>query len=719
MKPNIRKIIISVFIAFTSVALSLLIAQIQLIQRWENQAHDVLFRDFQKKNFIDEAVIIAIDQNSLDYFQNQFKILWPWPRDIYAAATEYLGYCEAKTITFDVIFSSPDIDRLNVEAEYADSLFAFQMKKNERVILASQMEDSTHFNIAPALDTFSVQFEYDIPSEIIKTYPRATLPIYKFQKSMAHPGAVNFFTDSDGICRKVPLIFKYNGKIYPYMALTAAFIYDDVKTVQFDNKSRCLISGNHCIPLNKDGFFNIYWYGPSGPGNTFKYTSFVQLLQSYIQWKSGEKPLIPSETFKNKAVFIGATAAGLLDLKTTPFSSIEPYPGVEIYATVFSNIIRDDFISRFPITLWIVISILLLFILSFIWQKIKIWLSAVISLVFFFLPLLTAVILFQNYKMFAPIVSSEIAILLSVIIVLVTNFFTEGREKRQVKKVFNRYLHPAVVETLTQNPEKLEMGGKEIEATVLFTDIQGFTGISEHFSPPEIVEFLNDYFEKVEQIIFNNNGMLDKYTGDGIMAIFGAPIENREHALFTCKAALEFNKLSSLKIETKNRSIPLITRIGINSGRFVVGNIGSSHRMDYTAIGDTVNLSARLEGVNKIYGTQNIISETTYGLVKDKFICRELDFIRVKGRDKPLRIYSVISKKEDLDNNTEKYLSMHKEVLELYRKRKFKLAAIAFEKLTKIRPDDPVAEVFHKRCQQLIINPELIDDKGVFNITIK
>jgi len=163
MKSNIRKVIISAFIAFTSVTISLLIAKIHLIQQWENQAHDILFRDFQRKNSIDEAVIIAIDQNSLDFFQNN-KTLWPWPRTFYAAALEYLNYCNAKTVVFDIIFSSPDIDRLNVEAVYADSVFAFQMKKNRNVILASQMEDSTHFNVAPALDTFSVQFEYDISS---------------------------------------------------------------------------------------------------------------------------------------------------------------------------------------------------------------------------------------------------------------------------------------------------------------------------------------------------------------------------------------------------------------------------------------------------------------------------------------------------------------------------------------------------------------------------
>jgi adenylate cyclase len=150
--------------------------------------------------------------------------------------------------------------------------------------------------------------------------------------------------------------------------------------------------------------------------------------------------------------------------------------------------------------------------------------------------------------------------------------------------------------------------------------------------------------------------MLDKYTGDGIMAIFGAPLETAEHAVMACNAALGFKKLSTLTIEAKHKSIPLITRLGINSGNFVVGNIGSSNRMDYTAIGDTVNLSARLEGVNKQYGTQNIISETTYALVKDRFICRELDLIRVKGREKPLAIYNVISANSDLTTESEKLL---------------------------------------------------------------
>lgn len=719
MAQTTRKIIISIAIAIVSVVISFGISQYSLIQRWEDQTNDILFRKFLPKNSINESVIIAIDQNSLDYFQNKFKILWPWPRDVYAAAIEYLNHCGAKVITLDILFNSPDIDRLNMQAKYADSVFAHQMRNSRRVILAVQLEDSTHIGNELAVDTFLVNPEFDVPTNITKGYPRASLPIPEFQEAVALPGVVNFFTDPDGVCRSVPLVFKYNEKIIPYMALASIVLYEKNLEVNYDITEKNLTIGHHSIPIDRDGFFNIYWYGSGGPGNTFSYVSFIQLIQSYLQWKSGDEQLLPIETFRDKAVFIGGTAAGLMDLKTTPFTPIEPYPGVEIYATIFSNIIRNDFVSKSHILIWGAISFFFLFILSLVWQKLKIWQSAIISLIFFSMPLLTAIFTFQKYKLFIPTITSEIAIILSIVSVLVVNYLTEGREKILVKKVFSRYLHPSVVEILTDQPEKVEMGGKETEATVLFTDIQGFTGISEHFNPQEIVHFLNNYFEKVEQIIFQSQGMLDKYTGDGIMAIFGAPVEDKNHAVFACNAALEFKNLSNLKIETEEHTIPLITRVGINSGRIIVGNIGSSSRMDYTAIGDTVNLSSRLEGVNKIYGTQNIVSQTTHEFVKDTFLCRELDYIRVKGRGEPLRIFTVVSKRKDSDNQLEEFLSLHKEALESYRKRDYKKATKIFKQLSTKDPGDQVAKVFLTRCKQLKKNPTLIDEQGVFNILVK
>ncbi len=713
-----KTLIVTILITAFCLLFSLLVWYSQLFYGWERQLRDLLFRNFNKEQHPTEAVIVAIDQNSLNFFQQQ-GILWPWPREMYGIATEYLHSCGARAIVYDIIFDSPDIDRLNSSAELSDSSFARQMQISGRVILAAQMQDSTHFASGFAITQFRHSFHYSVPDNLVREYPRITLPIAQFQCTMAHAGAVNFFTDTDGVCRRLPLLFRYDGRIIPYMALAATLLYANVDSVGFDTQQHALTVGTRQIPIDKDGFFNVYWYGRGGVNGAFKYIAFAQLIQDYLVRMNGETPAINPDIFKDKVVFIGATAAGLLDLKTTPMSTLEPFPGVEVYATIFSNIIRGDYIREASFWVWWLILGVVLALLVFFWQRLKVWQAALITLFIVVIPLLLALVLFQQYKLFFPAILSEVNILLSVLIVLSVNYLTEGREKRLIKKVFNRYLHPAVVETLTKNPEKLEMGGKEIIATVMFTDLQGFTGISELFTPPEIVQFLNQYFEKVAQIVFENNGMLDKYTGDGIMAVFGAPLETDQHALMACEAALGFKKLSALTINAKNQNIPLITRIGINSGNFVVGNIGSSSRMDYTAIGDTVNLSARLEGVNKIYGTQNIISESTYAFVKDHYLCRTLDYIRVKGRDKPLTIYSVIGRRDQVDESTLLLLELHEQALSLYRQNDFKAAAEAFSRLSEHFPTDPVAKVFQKRCFQLQQDANLIDADGVFNITVK
>ncbi|HCL00341.1 MAG TPA: hypothetical protein DHW42_09610 [Candidatus Marinimicrobia bacterium] len=719
MKKTTRKWLISLLIACSAVLLAMAGARLKLAESWENQVQDILYRNFQVERHPEEAVIIAIDQNSLDYFQNNLKLLWPWPREMYAVATEFLAHCGAKLIAYDIIFASPDIERLNVQAEYSDLRFARAMEQAGDVILAAQLEDSSHYDNESLVDSMKYSIYYDGPERLVRQYPGATLPIRLFQESMAMPGAVNYFAEDDGVCRKIPLLYRYENSLIAHMAFAATMLYTGEKGIVFDSLRHRLVVANRSIPVDRSGNFEIFWYGAGGPGQTFKYVSFAQLIDSYLALQNGETPLIPKDTFKDKAVFIGATAAGLLDLKTTPFSPIEPYPGVEIYATLFSNIIRNEYIAHFKDSVWILGAAFVLLLLGMCWQQLSILKSSILSLLVFLAPLIGSVWLFQSQLLIFPVVRSEIALILSVIAVLVLNYLTEGREKALVKKVFNRYLHPAVVENITREPGRIEMGGKEIEATVLFTDLQGFTGISELFTAHEIVQLLNDYFEKVENIIFRNNGMLDKYTGDGVMAIFGAPIESGNHAMQTCRAVIDFQKLSKMSIEKAGKRVQLITRVGVNSGNLIVGNIGSKNRMDYTAIGDTVNLSARLEGVNKLYGTQNIISESTYEYVKEQIACREIDYIRVKGRDKPLRIFSVIGDLELIDNEIRELLSIHSKALQKYRQREYSEAINIFSVLLKRKPDDAVAKVFIERCRQLIGNPELIDEKGIFNITVK
>jgi adenylate cyclase len=716
MNKNFRKLITAGGIGLAATLLAFLAFRSVLFERWEKQVQDLLFRNLSRGIHPADVVIVAIDQNSLDYFQNNSQLLWPWPRDIYGLTCDFLTEWGAKLIAFDIIFSSPDIDRLNVSADYADAFFAAAMRRSAKVILAVQMEDSSHISNE---SLFSSNLKYVGSEQLIWHYPNVTLPIAQFQQSMALPGAVNFFTDNDGICRRIPLLYDYRGNLVPYMALAAAAMYNGDTTIQGDSRSHQLILGERQIPIAEDGSFEIYWYGAGGPGNTFTYVSYAQLIHSYLQFQQGEVPEISPELFKNKAVFVGATAAGLLDLKTTPLSSLAPYPGVEIYATLFTNILRGDFIRHYRDGYWFLLATVVLILLCICWQYLKIRWATLISILAFLIPIAAGIGLFQLRMIFFPIVRSEIALVLSVIGVLVVNYLAEGREKAQVKKVFIRYLHPAVVENLTQDPGRIKMGGSEIEATVMFTDLQGFTSTSELYTPHEIVQFLNDYFEKIETIIFQHEGMLDKYTGDGVMAIFGAPLESAEHALKACRAIIDFRNLLKMEVEKAGKQVKLITRVGVNSGNLIVGNIGSRNRMDYTAIGDTVNLSARLEGVNKIYGSQNLISENTYNLVKDQILCREIDYIRVKGRDAPLKIFTVITEKEKADNEVLEFLSIHHEALEMYRQHKLEQAIISFSKLLQKYPADPVATVFISRCRMLLEDPHLIDEKGIFNITVK
>ena len=716
MKKNLRKLTTAFGIGLVAALLALIAFRLVLFERWEKQVQDLFFRNLRRGIHPAEVVIVAIDQNSLDYFQSNSQLLWPWPRDIYGLTTDFLTEWGAKLIAFDIIFSSPDIDRLNVSAEYADAFFSDAMRRSGKVILAVQMEDSSH--ISNEL-LFSSDLKYVGSEKLIRSYPNVTLPIAQFQRNMALPGAVNFLTDNDGVCRRIPMLYDYRRNLIPYMALSAAAIYTGAKTIQGDYQNNQLILGERQIPLDTDGSFEIYWYGAGGPGNTFTYVSYAQLIHAYLQLQQGEEPEIAPELFKNKAVFIGATAAGLLDLKTTPLSSLAPYPGVEIYATLFANILRGDFIRHYPNFYWVLSAVVVLILLCICWQYLKIWQAAIISLLVFLIPIAAGIWLFRSHMTFFPVVKSEIALILSVIAILIVNYLAEGREKAQVKKVFIRYLHPTVVENLTQDPSRIEMGGHEIEATVMFTDLQGFTTTSELYAPHEVVQFLNDYFEKIETIIFRHDGMLDKYTGDGVMAIFGAPLEASDHALQACRAIIDFRNLLKMAVEKAGKQVQLITRVGVNSGNLIVGNIGSKNRMDYTAIGDTVNLSARLEGVNKIYGSQNLISENTYNLVKDLILCREIDYIRVKGRDAPLKIFSVITEKEKADNEVLEFLSIHHEALEMYRQHRLEQAIDRFSKLVQKYPADPVAAVFSSRCRMLLENPNLIDEKGIFNITVK
>jgi adenylate cyclase len=312
--------------------------------------------------------------------------------------------------------------------------------------------------------------------------------------------------------------------------------------------------------------------------------------------------------------------------------------------------------------------------------------------------------LFYQRMLWIRIVGPDIVILTTFAISAVTNYATEGKQRRELRRAFNRYLSPQVVTEVLENNEQVELGGKTIEGTVYFSDIKNFTEISELLPPKEVVTLLNEYFSLAAAEILKRDAMLDKYIGDAVMAIFGAPISRTDHASVACLTALQVQLVLQTYYSDSSRAKQrpkFETRIGLNTGKMVVGNIGSATRLDYTAIGDTVNLASRLEGVNKIFGTHIIISESTFGLASNVVEARELDFLRVKGKKIPIRIYELLGEKGSLNAKERGKRELFGEGLQLYRNKQFQEASRVFKSILMLDPNDGPSQTYLSRCKTL------------------
>jgi adenylate cyclase len=322
---------------------------------------------------------------------------------------------------------------------------------------------------------------------------------------------------------------------------------------------------------------------------------------------------------------------------------------------------------------------------------------------------------FRSWLIWVPMATPLAAGVVSLGLGAMASYRIEGKRRRQVRNLFSRYVAPEVVRELLVDPDRVGLGGKEVEATIFFSDVKDFTNMSEKMSPTVLIEHLNRYFDASSNALLARKALIDKYIGDAIMAVFGAPTEDPEHATSACLAALQLADLG--------RRMPgnpsFFTRMGLNSGRVVVGNVGSQKRLSYTAIGDNVNLASRLEGVNKKYGTQILISESTYVRAQSAIEARELDFIRVKGKAQPTRIYELVAQKGALDAQTMTLHAVFAEGLAFYRAQRWDEAQAAFERALQIDPNDGPSRVFVDRCPKLAGAGLPADWDGVYEFTSK
>jgi len=696
------------------------------LQRIELSLIDSRFKGRDSIKFTPKVVLISISQESGKSIPPPYNA-WPFPRSIYAKLVKNLTKAGARAIGFDLVMSNSDrFDPAN------DSLFIKAIRECGNAVVAGKIPEND--NSEKYAYTYNDNFDFQ----------------NIFFKADSSIGIVNIKKDIDGIIRRyepawtlpfdppleIPsfafaVLNKYFSKEYSYVP---------------EKKGQSFIYLNHTIPVYEASSFLINFYGPSG---TFPRTDIINVvddaefitndekeLQTDINiWDDPQTGLINTGLFKDKIVLVGSFDPLEKDLFNISFTKGNAGDnliyGVEIYANIIQSILDRNLLFREPAYLSIIVIIFFTFITfysrTFLKSKINnLFLFELTilfsSALFIFFIYRFSFICFNKFNYVTGITGPSFAVMLAYITGTTYHFITEKRQSGMIRKMFRQYVNSSLLDSLISNPDQLKLGGVRKELTVFFSDIAGFTNLSESKSSEELVALLNEYLSAMTEIIFDFKGTLDKYQGDAIMAIWGAPVPVDDHALLCCRAAIKMqHKLIELKMKWESEGQDVIkVRMGVNTGEMIVGNMGGKERFDYTVIGDNVNLASRLEGVNKEYYTNMIISEQTYEQVKSHVYVRELDYIRVKGKNKPIKIFELVQLNDSpLPRWKKEVIEWFELGLASYRNKDFYEANEYFERSLFVDPNDGPSKVFIDRCYKYILYPPSEEWSGVHIMTTK
>jgi adenylate cyclase len=679
----------------------------------ELKLYDLKFRFRGARSPAQDVVIVAIDDDSLKAVGR-----WPWSRENMARLLTHLKMAGPRVIALDIIFAekeetvayqairnmceaiarrgaSPevlalleteknraDVDRLlaKVLAQGSPTILGFFFKnvggklggvQPEQLMGGTFLQTST-YNVVRLLDTRPSQVPLVGATGIERNLVEIT-------RAAAGDGYFNMIPDPDGVVRWFPMSIMYGDEFFAPIALVTLSHYQDRAPMAI-TLSRWGVEeirlGHRQVPVDRYSRLLINFLGPAGLIPTY---SAAAVLDGSL----------PAGVLKDKIVLVGATAVGIYDLRVTPFSGT--FPGVEIQATVMSNLLQGDFIRTpaFALILMLLVLVALAIMLGLVLPR----LSAVLSL-FFTLFVIASYVsinyyLFSRHGLQVELFYPQALIVLVYLGVTSQRFLAEEEERKRIRKAFESYVAPTVVQEMLKHPEQLRLGGERREITVLFTDIRGFTTMSEKLDPEALVKLLHDFLNPMSNIIINQGGTIDKYMGDAIMALFGAPLMQADHPRLACRAALEMvASLAALNQEwTTQGHPPLRVGVGVNTGPVAVGNMGSDRLFDYTAIGDNVNLASRLEGLNKYYGTNILISQNTASALGNDFILCDVDLVKVKGKAQAARIYELLGEGEP-DPALAHYLELYHQALALYRGGRFAESLTAFGQVLEVRPGD-------------------------------
>jgi adenylate cyclase len=698
MSKHVGKCLRGVGIGLVAGALALVAWQGGWLESWEAPTWSWRVRFFAPREVpAPQIKLILLDQDSLDWMQREQSFGWPWPREVYGAISAFCKRGGARVLAFDMLFTEPSV--LGVPD---DEAMGQALREGPPTILPVMAGGS-----ADAWPAYLSRPAVKVDLRTAAKYERLLFPVQEIAAGATAAGHAVGTPDTDGMFRRMQPFCWFDGSNVPALGF-AAWLTAQAEPASLIASDRQLQVGNQTIPLDRQGRAVLRFKGRGGLAEAF---SAAAVIQSELRLREDAKPTLAPETFKDCYVFVGCSAPGLLDLRPTPVNP--KCPGVVLHTTFVDNLLTNSFIAEAPVpavTLG-VLATALAAALSLTYGG-RWWQAGPLSLVWLGVPLLVGFAAYARGQWW-PVVAQETAAGLGLVGALVMNYWAEGRQKAFIKQAFRHYLSGAVIEKILRDPKHLQLGGEKRELTIMFTDLAGFSTFSERLGPVELTALLNDYLSEMTDIILEEGGTLDKYEGDAIIAFWNAPLAQADHAVRACRAALRCQRRLAEQREAyrQRTGAELRMRVGLNTGDVVVGNMGSRKRFNYTILGDAANLASRLEGANKAFGTEMMVSGSTWRLVAGEFRGRQLADLRVVGRKTAVPVYELTGFATD---SAPAGWDLFADGLTRFRTGDFAGAKEIFERL----PDDPAAQRYARRCADLCAHPPAAWD-GVWGLTEK
>lgn len=667
----LRKTAIGLGIAVAATLVAGALYQIPFFRTMEMKTYDLRFQFLADPSEADRGIVLVeVDDFSLDRMSQAGLGRFPWPRDIYADLLDYLARGKPRVVMFDLLFLEEDRATVGsgqpdqITGKEADQRLVEVTRSLGRVVHALEVNDTF---VSPAPPAASYHLDDSVPK-----YKSVKAPFPVLASASRMLGHTRVDLEVDGVVRyAIPFVRKDNAA-YPSLPLATVMAALDLTPSDVRLDGQGLHVGTRVVPLVGRSKVNIdrIWTREmllNYKGGVFRHErrdiddstyprySLWQLFYSEMQLREGEKPEKDPALFRDKIVLVGTSAAGLHDLFQTPFGAQGKMPGMQIHATVIDNILNNSYMRPAHWTAEVALLFVSALVVGLLGVFLGFWWSLAAAVGVLLGDGAIGTGLFRS-GVWIPCVPAVTGVFIAQFSGVAYKYFVEDREKRKVRGLFSRYVSPAVVKELIEDPSRARLGGQRREMTVLFSDIRGFTTFSEAGQPEDVIRQLNEYFARMVALLFEHRGTLDKFVGDMIMALFNAPTDDPDHPDQAVKMALDMMKeLQVLNQRWTSEGRPNFDiGIGINTGEMIVGNVGSENTLSYTVIGDNVNLGSRLESLNKEYESHIIISEATRKQLKGQYFIRSLGDVKVKGKTKAVQIFEVCRSEEELLSREQK-----------------------------------------------------------------